>query len=214
MLKKQPDSKESFKLAIPPESLEGYSAILGGSFDPVHNGHLHIAREILRLSPISRVIFMPNKLHHFKPDTGRLDFEKRVKLISKAIKDTSSTELWLEDAQGSGYTADLMKRLYEHYPRYRFCFVVGSDNLQNLKLWYDFDWLQENLHFLIIPRPGEEIDPAFLGSIKYSLLYSDPCEVSSTMVRKRIIANESITDLVPAEIEASIHQYYRSMYGI
>lgn len=124
-------------------------ALLGGSFDPIHNGHLHIAREILKSGYVSRLVFLPNARHNFKKSNVVLDFQHRLALVRDALE--PGMEAWEDDADGSGYTAELLQKLYRKHPQLLFHFVIGSDNLANLPLWYDFAWLRANARFLIIP---------------------------------------------------------------
>ena len=193
-------------------SLEGAYAVLGGSFDPIHNGHLGLARQILELSPVAKVVFMPNHKHRFKPSELRLSFTERCKNIRLALKPYQNFELWLEDSTGSGYTADLMQRLFLLHPEKKFCFVIGSDNLSSLEQWHNYPWLRDNLFFLIIPRPGAELPHAVLSQIQHQVLKTAPIDVSSTQIRRLIREGESIKGLVPAELEHVITASYRRFY--
>lgn len=139
-------------------------ALLGGSFDPIHNGHLHIAREILKSGYVSRLVFLPNARHNFKKSNVVLDFQHRLALVRDALE--PGMEAWEDDADGSGYTAELLQKLYRKHPQLLFHFVIGSDNLANLPLWYDFAWLRANARFLIIPRPGYPLPQNVLRRIK------------------------------------------------
>ena len=184
-------------------------ALLGGSFDPVHNGHLHIAREILRSSIAQTVVFLPNARHNFKRDSVLLDYPHRRELVAAVLE--PSMEVWDDDAQGSGYTADLLKHLYQKHPDRVFLWVIGSDNIAGLPLWYNFQWLKANARFLIIPRPGYPADEKILKRIRRKTLKISPSEVSSTLVRDRIKAGESITDLVPERIAKRVLRLYKPL---
>ena len=181
-------------------------ALLGGSFDPVHNGHLHIAREILRSGSAESVVFLPNARHNFKRDSVLLDYERRRELVAAVLE--PGMEVWDDDAQGSGYTSDLLKRLYQKHPDRCFLWVIGSDNLAGLPRWHDFNWLKGQVRFLIIPRPGYPAAEAVLKRIRRKTLKITPSEVSSTLVRARIKTGESIADLVPQRIEERVKQLY------
>lgn len=181
-------------------------ALLGGSFDPVHNGHLHIAREILRSGSAESVVFLPNARHNFKRDSVLLDYERRRELVAAVLE--PGMEVWDDDAQGSGYTSDLLKRLYQKHPDRCFLWVIGSDNLAGLPRWYDFNWLKGQVRFLIIPRPGYPAAEAVLKRIRRKTLKITPSEVSSTLVRARIKTGESIADLVPQRIAERVKQLY------
>lgn len=184
-------------------------ALLGGSFDPIHNGHLHIAREILKSGYVSRLVFVPNARHNFKKDSVTLDFKHRLALVRDALE--PCMEAWEDDADGSGYTAELLQKLYRKHPQLLFHFVIGSDNLANLPLWYDFAWLRANARFLIIPRPGYPSPQNVLRRIKRKTLRIAPCPISSSQIRSCIAAGKPISGLVPESLEQRIIELYRPL---
>ena len=188
--------------------LEGSTAVLGGSFDPIHNGHLHIARQILYWSRVAQVLFVPNGNHHFKKGLVRLSFSDRYTLVKSAIASEERFAISAADRNGTGYTADLMKALYRDNPDTSFVFVIGSDNLPTLSSWYNFPWLAKNVYFLVLPRPGFQIDLEIMQQIKASILPIELSPISSSDVRARIDQGESIAGLVPAELENSIIRLY------
>ena len=182
-----------------------FTALIGGSFDPIHNGHLHLARELLKDPQIGELAFLPVGRHHFKRDSLVLSFADRLGLISKVLE--PGMQLWDDDASGSGYTADLIRRLRMKYAGKRFAFVIGSDNLSQLPLWRDYEWLRENLVFIIVPRLGFELilpEPPIRCMIKVI----DPPAVSSSQVRALIASSQTITGLVPPSIEAEVVKLY------
>lgn len=181
-------------------------ALLGGSFDPVHNGHLHIAREILCSGLVENVIFLPNARHNFKGSSVLLDYTARRQLIAAVLE--PRMELWDDDSEGSGYTSDLLKRLCQAYPDRAFLWVIGSDNLSTLHLWHDFPWLRSNVHFLIIPRPDFPADNKVLKRIRHKTLKTIPSDISSSDIRSRIRAGKPIHGLVPPGIEDRVIQLY------
>lgn len=197
-----------------PGNLEGYTAVLGGSFDPIHLGHMHIANQVLKLSSVKQVLFIPNGNHHFKAGKVRLSFSERYALVQRAIANEPRFAVSDADKIGSGYTAHLMRRLFAENPQTPFVFIIGSDNLPKLDKWFDFPWLAANLHFLVLPRPGYEILTDTLPTIKASLLPIELSPISSTEVKRCIDSGKSIRGLVPQSLEEDIirlyHNYNRS----
>ncbi len=187
-----------------------YYALLGGSFDPFHKGHLHIAQQILKAPEIERLIFLPCGRHNFKKSSIRMEFETRFQLIQKCISDVPQMEVWADDSEemGSGYTADLMRRLIANHPDKHFCFVIGLDNLKSLPQWHDYRWLQENVEFLVVPRPGYEPIEKVLNQIKARIIPITLSGVSSAEIRSRLAANQPISGLVPDQIEAEVVSLY------
>lgn len=192
--------------------LQNTKAVLGGSFDPIHLGHLHIARQILARSPIQELLFVPCGNHNFKKGSIFLDYDNRYELIRQAISNESGLTLSSADQEGSGYTAHLMQRLRAENPDQDYVFVIGSDILPTLHKWYDYDWLKNNQKFLILPRPTFEIKHRYLYGIKAYTLDIELSPISSTQIRARISRGESIHGLVPEKLEQRICElYYRQM---
>ena len=190
--------------------LEGRTAILGGSFDPVHNGHLHIARQVLYWSRISQVLFVPNGSHHFKKGMVRASFNDRFELVKRAIASEPRFAISDIDRSGSGYTADFMQELMRENPLERYAFIIGSDNLPTLRKWYNFKWLAQNVHFLLLPRPDFAIDLNLISNLKASILPIELNSVSSTQIRQRIDIGDSISGLVPTNLEEKIIALYKA----
>lgn len=183
-------------------------ALLGGSFDPIHNGHLQIARQVLKAGFISRFIFLPNARHNFKQGSVVLDFEQRMDLVKATLE--PGMEAWPDDATGTGYTSDLLRNIYQKYPRDDFYFVIGADNLAELHHWHDFPWLRKNVRFLIIPRPEYPLDNKILNRIRRKTIKVELCNISSSQIRALIAEGKSISGLVPRAVEERIVHLYSS----
>lgn len=117
-------------------------------------------------------------------------------------------EAWDLDEEGSGFTDDLLRKVYALYPGIRFCFVIGSDNLAKLPKWHHYAWLTENCHFLLINRPGYEMPRDILSQIRHTVLETPLSEISSTLVRNRISQGKDIDDLVPERLQNAIYLNY------
>jgi len=204
--------------------LKGAWAILGGSFDPIHNGHLYLAKEVLSLSPVQKVILIPSYHHNFKGDSIILDYDKRLVLAQEAVDHfsplhfiiqpaedfRSPIEVWDAERGESGYTSDLIRKLKSTHPNQSFAFIIGADNLEKLPEWHDFDWLKDNLHFIILPRPDTSMPCEVLSRIQHTILDMPLCRISSSDIRSRISRGDSIADLVPPNLEARIRELYQA----
>ena len=134
--------------------------ILGGTFDPIHQGHTHLAREIARVFELEKVIFMVSK----SPP------HKEVREISSAFHRYAmvALEIDCEDSffvstlelrrEGPSYTYDTLEQLKSCHPDDQFCFVAGTDSLRELSLWYQYDRLIQNHCLVFVQRPGAEVD--------------------------------------------------------
>jgi len=204
--------------------LKGAYAILGGSFDPIHNGHLYLAKEVLSLSPVHKVILIPSYNHNFKGESIILDYDTRLALAQEAVDHFSPLnfiqqpaedyrtpiEVWDAERGESGYTSDLVRKLLASHTEQKFAFIIGADNLEKLPQWHDFEWLRQNLHFIILPRPECTMPCDVLSQIEHSILDMPLCRISSSLIRKNIELGESINDLVPEELEIRIRDLYRN----
>jgi nicotinate-nucleotide adenylyltransferase len=203
--------------------LKGAYAILGGSFDPIHNGHLYLAKEVLSLSPVHKVILIPSFNHNFKGEDIVLDYDTRLALAQEAVDHFSPLnfiqqpaedfrtpiEVWDAERDESGYTSDLLRKLLSQRPQQNFAFIVGADNLAKLPKWHDFEWLRQNLHFIILPRPDCTMPCDVLSMIEHSILDMPLCKISSSMIRHNIATGQSISGLVPDFLEIRIRELYR-----
>nr|MDK2850458.1 nicotinate-nucleotide adenylyltransferase [Candidatus Cloacimonadota bacterium] len=206
------------------DSLKGAYAILGGSFDPIHNGHLYLAKEVLSLSPVHKVILIPSFKHNFKGDNIILDYDTRLALAQEAVDHfnplnfiqqpaedfRAPIEVWDAERDESGYTSDLLRKLLSQRPEQKFAFIIGADNLAKLPNWHDFEWLRQNLHFIILPRPNSTMPCDVLSMIEHSILDMPLCNISSSAIRDRIAKGESISGMVPETLEMRIRELYRN----
>ncbi|MDD4310335.1 MAG: nicotinate (nicotinamide) nucleotide adenylyltransferase [Candidatus Cloacimonetes bacterium] len=188
--------------------LEGTTAILGGSFDPIHNGHLQIAQQVLYWTRVATVLFVPTGNHPFKQNDIRQGFAQRYALVKETIANEPRFAISEVDKNGSGYTAHLVQKLQEANPGIRYVFIIGADNLPQLHEWFDYPWLSKHLHFLVLPRPGFKIDLNLLANLRANLLAIELSPISSSDIKDRIARGISITGLVPEPLEQRIFQLY------
>ncbi|MBN2830398.1 MAG: nicotinate (nicotinamide) nucleotide adenylyltransferase [Candidatus Cloacimonetes bacterium] len=188
------------------------TAILGGSFNPIHNGHLYIAKKALEALNIDKVLFVPVGIHHFKESTELTPYEIRVQWVMDAIADYPEFQFSGADAPefGKSYTKNLYLRLKKQYPNDEFTFLAGADIISSLSYWYDSEWLLQNVEFAIFTRPGADNSSwnklPFLDKIRFFEI--EGIDVSSTEIRQLIQEKRSIKGLVPEQIEASITRYF------
>jgi nicotinate-nucleotide adenylyltransferase len=189
-------------------------AILGGSFDPLHMGHLHIAKQVLDMEAAKEVWFIPSGNHRFKQAIILLDFDARISLIQRAIATEPRFKcLDLDRAgMGDGSTYDIMVRLQKQYPQHSFSFLIGMDNLAQLPQWYNFNWLKDHVRFLVSVRPGYSPDQSVISQLKdFAYLNCKPLDVSSTNIRAKISSGLGIQGLVPHQLLIEITKLYKEL---
>jgi nicotinate-nucleotide adenylyltransferase len=189
-------------------------AIFGGSFDPIHLGHLHIAQQVLDMEAAKEVWFIPSGKHRFKQDTILLDYPNRYSLIQKAIQNNRQFKLLDLDntGMGDGSTYELMQKLIAQYPAQQFTYLIGMDNLAQLPAWVNFTWLKQNLRFLIAVRPGYSADASITSQLEhFNYLNCKPMEISSTSIRQKLISGQGIQGMVPPQLLVEITRLYKGI---
>lgn len=140
-------------------------ALFGGSFSPVHEGHLTVAKGIIEKRLADEVWMMPCKRNPLKdgsttfPDAERLEMLKTAAdKINRMLGDEKlricEVELGMPDPS---FTSDTLRKLTETYPQHHFRLLVGADSYLNFKKWRDWEWMERNFKPIVYPRPGYEI---------------------------------------------------------
>ena len=188
---------------------EASIGIFGGSFNPIHNGHIALAKAFLEKENLNEVWFMVSPQNPFKVNQQLLADHLRLELVRKAIADNphfraSDYEFQLPKPS---YTWNTLQHLSHDYPTHRFTLLVGGDNWAAFDRWYHAEDILSNYKIVVYPRRGQEIDKSTLPT-NVSLLQTPLIDVSSTDVRQRVEQGEDISKLVPEEILNDIQRLY------
>lgn len=198
--------------------------IIGGTFDPVHNGHLIIAEYARTSLGLDKVIFIPSGMHPFKDNKKITEPKKRIDMILLAIDsnpyfEVSSLEI---DRLGTTYTIDTMTSLKDEYLGDELYFIFGSDIIFELDKWKSIDELSHLCKFILLDRPGkedqelhkkiEELKSSY--NIHIEKIKSPIIDISSTEIKERTSQKLSIKYLVPDAVEEYIlnHNLYVGEY--
>lgn len=175
--------------------------ILGGSFDPVHFGHLSIARIAFHHFNLDKVLFIPAGIPPHK--TGTSSSYHRMAMLKIATEDNESFCLWNEEVEREGlsYTVDTVKKLTGHNPDSRFFFIMGSDNLKDILSWRDYKTIISMVTLCITHRPGYSMKiPDELSGTKVMEFPSPECDISSTEIRSFLARDISCRYLIPEQV--------------
>jgi nicotinate-nucleotide adenylyltransferase len=186
--------------------------VLGGTFDPVHNGHLYIANALRAALDLERVVWVPAGRPPHK--TGQIvsnDLD-RLAMLNLALADSATDEISTIDIDRSGpsYTADTLEMLAERFAPAQLFFLMGEDSLRDLPTWHDPERLLRVAELVVAARPGVDAD---LESVarqvpaarrRVHLVPTEEIPISSSEIRQRVRENRSIHGLVPAAVEAYI----------
>ena len=187
--------------------------ILGGTFNPIHLGHLLIAQDALEQAGLEQVLFIPTAQPPHKPLAGNVSAQHRLRMLKLAI--AGNPQFAVDDLEirrgGKSYSVETLAELQARLPAADFYFIIGADSLVELPQWYQVERLVKLCRFLVFERPGYTAQPMrCLAGLRYRSLATHPCEISSREIRERLASRRSIRYLVPEPVRRYIerHQLY------
>jgi nicotinate-nucleotide adenylyltransferase len=206
--------------------------IFGGTFDPVHYGHIKPALSVQKALALSQLRFIPNRDPPHR-ETPWLSVEQRLSLLQTALKDYPSVVIDERELHrdGPSYMVDTLKSLHRDFPGQTLCLILGLDAFAGITTWFEWRALFDLCHLVVITRPGFELSdikqrmsadeyqfladrmvtrageltPGESGKI---LLQSVPqLDISSTRIREMLQKNEDISDWLPASVFQKLRGY-------
>jgi nicotinate-nucleotide adenylyltransferase len=186
---------------------------MGGTFDPIHHGHLVAASEVAHLFGLDEVIFVPTGIPWQKSDQVVSSAEDRylMTVIATASNPRFSVSRVDLDRDGPTYTVDTIRDLgVVHGPDAEIFFITGADALAQILSWKDADQLFASAHLIGVTRPGYQLSDAHLPQAEVSLVEVPAMAISSSSCRDRVRAGQPIWYLVPDGVVRYIHK--RDLY--
>ena len=176
-------------------------AVFGGSFDPVHNGHVMIAQSALAELELDRLIVMPAAQSPFKPGQKLAPAEARMEWLRLAFAGEPKVEIssWELDRGGVSYSIETLRALAAAHPNAEMFYLIGADHLATLTEWREAEALAEAATFVVVPRPGAP-EEAFPKPFRGRYLKGDPLAISANEIRQRLRAGRSVEDFVPPPV--------------
>ena len=194
--------------------------ILGGTFDPPHLGHVHIAEAALSQLQLDKVLFAPVGLQPLKQEHPATAPEHRARMVELAIADDPRLALSRVDLDRPGphYTVDLLTLIHQQYPAAALWFIMGEDSLSDLLRWRDPACVIQLARLAVLRRPGYEPDwPVLdqaLPDLRASIDWIEHPEIgiSASEIRQRIHSGLPVEQLVPPKVLQYIldQQLYRN----
>ncbi len=183
--------------------------LFGGSFNPIHVGHIALARQLRQLAGLDEVWFMVSPQNPMKRQANLLDDRLRYQMVRLALHGEEGLvacdyELHLPKPS---YTWNTLQHLSKDYPQHTFILLIGGDNWQIFPRWYHADDILAHYSIVVYPRRGSEIAPTQLPA-NVIVVETKLLDISSTMIRERVRHGESISECVPVCIEPLVRSHY------
>jgi len=190
--------------------------ILGGTFNPIHLGHLLVAQDALEQLRLDRVIFIPSATPPHKVVDKLAAARDRLQMIKLAIR--GNDRFAVDDIEiergGKSYSVDTLTTLRRRHPKADLYFIIGADSLRELHLWREVQRLVRLCTFVTVPRPGFEskpvvdprLDAATRRRLRQQVLRGHACDIASRDIRARVASGRSIRYLVPDAVHAYIRR--------
>lgn len=186
---------------------------MGGTFDPIHHGHLVAASEAAQEFGLDEVVFVPTGSQPFKTGSKVAPAEHRylMTVVATASNPSFTVSRVDIDRPGTTYTIDTLRDLTAERPEEDIFFITGADALSQILRWKDVDELFTLAHFIGVTRPGHALEPGGLPPEGVSLLEVPAMAISSTDCRARVGAGRPVWYLVPDGVVQYInkHRLYR-----
>lgn len=197
--------------------------IFGGTFDPLHMGHMIVAQRVLDDMKLDRILFVPATINPFKSDDNISDFDTRLDMVSKGIQDNEKFFVTgIDTGEELSYTVDTIEILKIRHPNDKLYFILGADNLLELHKWKNVDRLSEMIDFICVNRDNinAEILENQVEKLKVdfnTVVHFVDCpniDISSTDIRNRVKEGKSIKYLVSISIEDYIDKNEMYLYEV
>ena len=192
------------------------TGVYGGSFNPIHNGHIALARQMINAGLMDEVWFFVTPLNPFKKEsTDLLSDDLRLEMTKLALEGESN--MMAQDFEfrlpKPSYTWQTLKALSEYYSNREFILIIGADNWQAFQFWKNYQDIINNYRIVVYPREGIDIDIKLLPE-NVKLINAELYPISSTQVRKNIKEGKPVDDLIPKNIINKAIKYYKGQQKI
>jgi nicotinate-nucleotide adenylyltransferase len=178
---------------------------MGGTFNPIHIAHLIMAESLMHSLDADGMIFVAARIHPIKQDGSIVSsYDDRIAMIKLAI---AGNNRFIQEngPEDSGYTIDLITHLQQQYPAAQFFLPIGSDLINEFDSWYKHDEIEKKIRIIVATRPGyaaKDRKDGVLGDAQRLMI--PQFDISSSEIRKRLRAEQSVRYMIPELVEKYI----------
>jgi len=195
-------------------SLNGRVGVFGGTFNPIHVGHLQVAEEAIGQFGLAQVLFVPTGTPPHKSVADGVSGELRYEMVRRAVEGRPGFAVSRVELNGPAYTVDTLAIMNEEYAQ-GIAYIVGADIFLKVEQWKDSDRLINSCPFIIAPREGiseEDFSGTPFAQAELYFLRMREIKVSSREIRERYCKGESVQGYVPPPVDEFIRK--RGLYGV
>lgn len=182
--------------------------LFGGSFNPIHNGHVRLAKSLLQKAALDEVWFLVSPQNPFKQNQQLLDDDKRLQLVRLALKE--EPQLMASDFEfhlpKPSYTWNTLQALEQEYPGKKFTLLIGGDNWEAFDKWYRYEDILKRYPIIVYPRQGSKVSDVKFQDSDIQIVETPLINISSTQIRQRLQEGKSVRGLVNTEVAMVIEQ--------
>ena len=185
------------------------TGIFGGSFNPIHTGHIALARQLREVAGLDEVWLMVSPQNPLKQQAALLDDDLRLQMAKTALADEPFIEVsdYEFHLPRPSYTWNTLQALKDDYPNCEFVLLIGGDNWERFPRWYRADDIIRNYQLIVYPRRGSDIDLTSLPPT-VTIVEAELLDISSTDIRRRVRRHQSIKGMVPDSILDAVTEHY------
>ena len=187
-------------------------AIFSGSFNPIHNGHLNIAREVLKQCAADELWFLVSPQNPLKKNLELLPEADRLTMVKIAIENEQDMKAsdYEFNLPRPTYTIHTLENLRFNYPQYQFRLLIGGDNFALFDKWYGYKSIIAEFGLIVYPRPGFQND--YPAKFPNTTVISAPLiNLSASFIREKLFKGESIEGMVPEKVALFLYSYFNNI---
>ncbi len=191
------------------------TGIFGGTFNPIHNGHITLARTLLKEAELDEVWFVVSPQNPWKQNQTLLDDNKRLEMVQAAL--SSEKNMYASDYEfhlpRPSYMWNTLQSMSKDYPNREFILLIGGDNWNGFNRWYHYEDILANYRIVVYPREDSSLTPNINSTVckNVSIVRTPLLDISSTEIRNRISNGKPFTTLIPKAVADIIK--HDKLYG-